>query len=201
MDRLPCGAGTNPEHPDELMNPRPLRFFFPALCALLLVACGPKVPTEGRGAGMPDATLTAHEQAQSYRAALTAAFDLGPGLSLLLDPTTLPRGFGEAPGGPVPDSVLRALRDLGAIQGTCKPATSNAKHAPICEAPIPGYVVRVSDVYAMRGDSLQLHVLVRRYDTPATAPHGRFDFEEAYQLARADGAWRVVRKGRIARVD
>jgi len=183
------------------MNPRTIGLLAPTTVALLLAACGPSVPTEGRGAGMADASLTAVEQARSYRAALTAAFDLGPGLSLLLDPSLLPRGFGDAPGDPVPDSVQRAMRELGAIQGTCEPAVDNAKHAPVCEAPIPGYVVRVSDVYAMTGDSLQLHVLVRRYDTPATAPHGRFDFEEAYQLARTDGAWRVVRKGRIARVD
>ncbi len=169
--------------------------------ALLLAACGPTDPTEGRGAGMPDATLTAAEQAQSYGAALHASFDFGPGLSLLLDPTLLPRGYGEAPGDPMPDSISRAMQALGAIQGTCDPSVTNAKHAPLCEAPIPGYVVRVSDVYAMPGDSLLLHVLVRRYDTPATAPHGRFDFEEAYQLARISGAWRVVRKGKIARVD
>lgn len=183
---------------DRPVHRRPLAS---AIAIGLLVACGPGVPTEGRGAGMPDATLSPDELAQTYRSALRARFDLGPGLSLLLDPSMLPRGFGEAPGEPVPDSVRRAMQRVGAVQGTCEPELVHEKHAPICEAPIPGYVVRVSDVYEMPGDSLQLHVLVRRYDTPATAPHGRFDFEEAYQLARTGGAWRVVRKGRIARVD
>lgn len=185
----------------RLMSSLTIRCAAHALLLALGAACGPSEPTEGRGAGLPDATLTATEQARSYRAAFSAAFDLGPGLSLLLDPSMLPRGLGDGPGDPVPDSVRSALHDVGAIQGTCTPAVENPKHAPVCAAPIPGYVMRVSEVYDMPGDTLQLHVLIRRYDTPATAPHGAFAFEEAYQLARANGAWKVVRKGRIARAD
>lgn len=178
-----------------------IRLLALALSASTTMACTDRAPAEGRGAGLGDARIPAAEQAHSYGAALRTAFDLGPGLSLLLDPATLPRGTGDAPGPVVPDSVRRALLADGAIQGTCEPKASRETQAPICTASLPGYVVRVSDVYELGRDSLQLHVLVRRYDTPATAPHQAFDFEEAYQLARRDGQWRVVRKARLARAD
>ena len=177
------------------------RRFALALGAMITMGCAEREPAEGRGAGLDDARIAAAEQAHSYGAALRTAFDLGPGLSLLLDPATLPRGTGNAPGPVVPDSVRHALLADGAIQGTCEPQVSRETHAPICAAAIPGYVVRVSDVYELGKDSLQLHVLVRRYDTPATAPHQAFAFEEAYQLARRECEWRVVRKARLERAD
>ena len=163
-------------------------------------ACAPAEPEDGRGAGLGTASLPVADQARSYGAALRTAFELGPELSLLLDPGKLPRGSGEAARDSMPHDVARAMLESGVIQGQCEPKPgARAHYAPICEAPIPGYVVRVSDVYELGRDSLQLHVLIRRYDTPTTGPHSEFAFEEAYQLVRRDGDWRVVRKARLAR--
>ena len=173
-----------------------------AVGALLavVVACAPGPPEEGRGAGLADARLSARDQAQSYGAALGTAFELGPDLSLLLDPAKLPRGLSDAPQDSMAPEVTSAMVQAGVIQGSCAPRPgARERYAPICDAPIPGYVVRVSDVYRLGRDSLQLHVLIRRYDTPKTGPHSEFAFEEAYQLAKQDGAWKVVRKARLAR--
>ena len=172
----------------------------PALAMLALFACAPDEPEDGRGAGLEDASLPAAEQARSYGAALRTAFELGPGLSLLLDPGKLPRGSSDAARDSMPRDVAQEMLAAGVIQGQCVPKPgAKERYAPICEAPIPGYVVRVSDVYQLGRDSLQLHVLIRRYDTPGTGPHSEFAFEEAYQLVRRDGDWRVVRKARLAR--
>jgi hypothetical protein len=77
------------------------------------------------------------------------------------------------------------------------PQRRAATRTPVCRADIPGYVVRFSDVFAMTGDSVQMHVFAERYDTPSTGEHNRFTLEQAYQLVRRDGGWRVVRKARI----
>lgn len=177
----------------------PARASMTALLALA-IACAPAEPEDGRGAGLENASLPAEEQARSYGAALRTAFELGPELSLLLDPGKLPRGSSDAARDSMPRDVTRAMLAAGVIQGQCVPKPgAKERYAPICEAPIPGYVVRVSDVYQLGRDSLQLHVLIRRYDTPGTGPHSEFVFEEAYQLVRRDGDWRVVRKARLAR--
>lgn len=163
-------------------------------------ACGSAEPEEGRGAGLENASLPAVEQAGSYGAALRTAFELGPGLSLLLDPGKLPRGTSDVARDTMPRDVTQAMLAAGVIQGQCTPTPgAKAQYAPICEAQMPGYVIRVSDVYELAGDTLQLHVLIRRYDTPGTGPHSEFAFEEAYQLVQRDGDWRVVRKARLAR--
>ena len=167
---------------------------------LLAVACAQPEPEDGRGAGLETAALPAAEQASTYGAALRTAFELEPALSLLLDPGKLPRGSGDVARDSVPSAIAQAMLTSGVIQGQCNPRPgARDRYAPICDAPIPGYVVRMSDVYRLGADTLQLHVLVRRYDTPATGPHSEFGFEEAYQLVRQEGDWRVVRKARLAR--
>ena len=182
-----------------LLDRHSFRFALCASMAAIVAACAP-VPEEGRGAGLENASLPAVEQAGSYGAALRTAFELGPELSLLLDTGKLPRGTSDAARDTMPREVTQAMLAAGVIQGKCTPKPgAKPRYAPICEAPIPGYVVRVSDVYELAGDTLQLHVLIRRYDTPGAGPHSEFAFEEAYQLVRRDGDWRVVRKARLAR--
>ena len=167
------------------------------LALALLIACGEDTSKYARGRGLEVAQLSAGDRARIYAAALGGAFDLGPGLSLLVDTTMLTRTSGERPGGALGADVRGALRGTGVTKGECTPQRRAATRTPVCRANIPGYVVRFSDVFAMTGDSVQMHVFAERYDTPSTGEHNRFKIEQAYQLVRRDGGWRVVRKARI----
>jgi hypothetical protein len=164
---------------------------------LILVACGEDTTKYARGRGLEVAQLSATERAKIYVASLGGAFDLDPGLSLLVDTTMLTRLGGERPGGTLGSDVRAALRGTGVTKGECVPQRRAPTRTPVCRADIPGYVVRFSDVFAMRGDSVQTHLLAERYDTPATGEHNRFTIEQAYQLVRRNGGWSVVRKARI----
>ena len=163
----------------------------------ILLACGEDTSKYARGRGLEVAQLSAADQAKIYAAALGGAFDLGPGLSLLVDTAKLGRMGGERPGGALGADVRAALRESGVTKGECAPQRRAATRTPICRADVPGYVVRFSDVFAMSGDSVQTHLLAERYDTPSTGEHNRFTIEQAYQLVRRNGGWSVVRKARI----
>jgi hypothetical protein len=163
----------------------------------VLIACGKDTVKYARGRGLDVAQLSAAERAKVYAASLGGAFDLAPGLSLLVDTTMLTRAGGEAPGGALGADVRAALRGTGITKGECTPQRRAPTRTPVCRAEIPGYVVRFSDVFAMAGDSVQTHLLADRYDTPATGEHNRFRIEQAYQLVRRNGGWSVVRKARI----
>lgn len=171
--------------------------FRKAFCVVALLACGEDTSTYARGRGLEVAQLSAAERAKIYAASLGGAFDLDPGLSLLVDTTMLARVGGEGPGGALGADVRAALRGTGVTKGECKPERRAPNRTPVCHADKPGYVVRFSDVFALNGDSVQTHLLADRYDTPATGEHNRFRIEQAYQLVRRDGNWRVVRKARI----
>jgi hypothetical protein len=171
---------------------------FPKVLALaFLLACAEDTGDYARGRGLQVAQLSATARARIYAAALGGAFDLDPGLSLLVDTTMLTRTGGERPGGTLGIDVRDALRETGVTTGECVPQRRAATRTPVCRADIPGYVVRFSDVFAMTGDSVQTHVFAERYDTPSTGEHSRFTLEQAYQLVRREGGWRVVRKARI----
>jgi hypothetical protein len=171
---------------------------FPKVLALaLLLACGEDTGNYARGRGLQVAQLSAVARARIYAAALGGAFDLDPGLSLLVDTTMLTRTGGERPGAVLGADVRDALRETGVTKGECVPQRRAATRTPVCRADIPGYVVRFSDVFAMTGDSVQTHLFAERYDTPSTGEHNRFTLEQAYQLVRRDEGWRVVRKARI----
>jgi hypothetical protein len=114
-----------------------------------------------------------------------------------VDTTMLSRLSGERPGGTLGTDVRHALRGTGVTKGECVPERRAATRTPVCRTEIPGYVVRFSDVFALNGDSVQMHVFAERYDTPSTGEHNRFTLEQAYQLVRRDSGWRVVRKARI----
>ena len=164
----------------------------------ILLACGGEDTSKyARGRGLEVAQLPATDRAKIYVAALGGAFDLGPGLSLLVDTAMLARLSGERPGGALGTDVRAALRGTGVTNGECLPQRRAPTRTPICRADVPGYVVRFSDVFAMRGDSVQTHLLAERYDTPSTGEHNRFTIEQAYQLVRRNGGWSVVRKARI----
>jgi hypothetical protein len=176
------------------MNHQPFR---KVLALALFAACEEDTSKYARGRGLQVAQLSAADRAKVYAAALGGAFDLGPGLSLLVDTSMLTRTTGERPGDPLGADVRGSLRGTGVIKGECVPQRRAATRTPVCQAGIPGYVVRFSDVFAMTGDSVQTHLFAERYDTPSTGEHNRFTLEQAYQLVRRDGGWRVVRKARI----
>jgi hypothetical protein len=167
------------------------------LALAVLVGCGDDASQYARGRGLQVAQLSASDRAKVYAAALGGAFDLGPGLSLLVDTTMLSRLSGERPGDVLGADVRHALRGTGVTKGECVPQRRAATRTPVCRSEIPGYVVRFSDVFALNGDSVQTHVFAERYDTPSTGEHNRFKLEQAYQLVRRDTGWRVVRKARI----
>jgi hypothetical protein len=167
------------------------------LCLVFLLACAEDTSKHARGRGLEVAQLSAADRAKIYAASLGGAFDLDPGLSLLIDTTMLTRVGGERPGGALGTDVRAALRGTGVTKGECAPQRRAPPRTPVCRTDLPGYVVRFSDVFAMAGDSVQTHLLADRYDTPATGEHNRFRIEQAYQLVRRNGDWSVVRKARI----
>src|SRR5688500_20249371 len=171
--------------------------FRTVLGLVLLLACEEDTSKYARGRGLEVAQLSAADRAKIYAASLGGAFDLDPGLSLLVDTTMLTRLSGERPGGALGADVRAALRGTGVVKGECKPQRRAPTRTPVCRADIPGYVVRFSDVFAMGGDSVQTHLLAERYDTPSTGEHNRFTIEQAYQLVKRDGGWRAVTTGRM----
>lgn len=170
-----------------------------AVCALLLAgACAPEEgPPIARGRGLEVAQLSPAEQARVYRAAVSAAFDLGPGLVLQLHPRLLPREAGVAGGDSVPASVVRAMREAGTIAGTCEPGPTPRGELPRCDATVAGYVVRYSDVLRLGDDSVQVYLSAEQYTVPGAPPQQVIQFEKAYQIVKTGSRWRVVREGRV----
>ena len=180
----------------EVSRARRLALLLAAVASL--AACRRGEREEGwRGAGMQPAPLQPAERAQLYAAALGASFDVrDPGLTLLVNPTTLPaRGY--EPGPALPPDVVQAMLGTSAFRGVCQPPAPAPGRAPVCNSSQAGYVVRVSDVFRGRGDTLQTYALSERFDTPASGTHSAFRLEAAYQLVRRGGRWAVARTARI----
>jgi len=132
-----------------------------------------------------------------YDAAVREAFDVGPGLSLMLAMNFLPRTTGLEGGPAVQASLADALRSRGVVKGTCKRIEGDAGGAPVCDAPEPGYIVRFSEIFRVSADSVQVHLAAERYNTPTSAPLELLRFEKAYQLVGTGTTWRVARAGRV----
>jgi hypothetical protein len=168
------------------------------LCALAAHGCagGDGADATVRGRGLAVAELPPEDAAQLYDAAIRAAFDLGPGMTLLLAPEHLPRGAGLAGGPPVSPEVVSALRRRGSVRGTCaSPAAADS--VPRCEARAAGYLVRLSEPLARAGDTVQVYLDAARYAVPGAPAAAEFHFGKAYQLVRRGGRWRVAREGRV----
>lgn len=169
-----------------------------ALAALCATACNTDEPSGVRGRGLVESTLRAADQARVYEAAARTAFEVDdPGLSLLLDARQLPRDVGLAAAGRVTDAVAAALRQRGVIRGTCEPPLAGTRGAPRCPAVRPGYVVRFSPVFTLRGDSVQVYMYAQKYDTPGSEMSQALRFERAYQVVRRGDDWRAAREGRV----
>lgn len=171
------------------------------LLALLAGACTSKDAgsSSDRGAGLEVASLPASERASAYAAAVREAFDVGPGLVLLLDPDVLPSARSGKTTHELPADVIRRLRGTGVIQGTCQPRSATERRAPICTARSAGYVIRLSDIFRIASDSVQLYLTAERYrpsqdSTRAASP---LRLEQRYNLARHGNAWVVATKERL----
>lgn len=169
------------------------------LFALILAACtgggddGPDI----RGGGAPAAKVDAAQRAGAYDAALRQAFDVDSALVLLVDPAILPRNGGFESRDTLDAAVVRALRNAGAIHGVCAPARKDARHGPTCVSPAPGYVVRFTDLYQMRGDTVRMFLAADRFQTASgIGPAQKFSFESGFELLRKGGQWTVVKEGR-----
>jgi hypothetical protein len=151
-----------------------------------------------RGRGLVASRLPPAEQARVYEAAARAAYDASdPSLSLLVDPRQLPRGVGLAPEGRLSDTVLSELKGGELIKGTCEPPLTGARGAPRCKAALPGYVLRFSPIFTIRGDSTQVYVYSQQYDNAESGRSQPRRFERAYQVVRHGNAWRAVREGSV----
>jgi hypothetical protein len=151
-----------------------------------------------RGRGLTVATLDPAAQAHVYEAALRASFEIDdPALSLLLDRRELPRDVGLVSTERLSDAVASELRRRGVTKGGCEPAIDTKVPVPRCTAALPGYIVRFSPVFTLRGDSVQVYVYSQKYDTPSSGKSDRLRFERAYQVVRRGDDWKAVREGRV----
>ena len=169
----------------------------------LVAACSSERSRDatGRGAGLQPATLPAAEQASAYEAALRAAFEIQPNLVLLVDPMLLPSArSGKSPRA-LPAYVIGLLRSTGIVQGTCRPIERGARTTPACPAGRAGYVIRVSDIFRLPGDSVQLYLTAERYRAArdTSGYQSPFQFEQRFQLVRRNGGWVVSKQERLVR--
>jgi len=173
------------------------------LALVAVVACAKKddFADAARGRRLSAAVLTAPIQAAINRAAVSEAFTIEPSLILMLDTTYLPRTAGLAGGKPIPQPVRAAMRNSGLIQGTCQLSTTDDRHTPICETNAPGYIVRFSEIFRIAPDTVQVHLLSVRYQTPTSPPAQSLRFEKAYRIVGSGGKWRAVSAGRISSID
>ena len=176
-------------------------------CALVALACSTmaskceREPDVYRGSKLQVATLPPDEVVATYRAALAAALPLGdPALSLLVDPTLLPRDEGLAGGDAMPAEVRSGLQRQRLVSGTCQVPVQRNKTPLVCRAARPGYVVRFSAPFALaagRRDSVQVHLVVQQYAIPKGPVAERLRFERAYHVARRGQTWRAVGEARL----
>ena len=179
-------------------------------CALVLAASLPMWLLAGcdavsrgggddpRARGRDVVRLTAPDRARLYAAALGQAFDLGPGLTLLLDPALLPAGGGYDRARSMPPPVTEQLRASGIIRGTCVPERRQRGAAPSCAADMAGYAVRLSEIFRAAGDTVRLYLRAERFSRAADGARyaPAFAFEERYSLVRSTQGWSVVKKER-----
>jgi hypothetical protein len=170
-----------------------------ALLFANVIACGggggdgPDV----RGSGLRAAAVDDRSRALIYDAALRQAFDVDSSLILLVDPAMLPRNGSFARDAKLAPDVVSGLQGAGMTRGSCE-AADDGKRAPQCVSPGPGYVVRFSDVYQAKGDTVRVFLAAQRFrTTTGLGPPQRFAFESGFEIVRrGEAGWRVAREGR-----
>jgi len=150
-----------------------------------------------RGPGLQIATLDLAQQTVVNAAAVRAAFDPDPNLSLLADPIYLPRTAGKEGGGSVAPALIARMKQQGIVRGTCQTPREGPKAVPVCPAALPGYVVRFSEIFQIGKDSVEVYLGATRYRRAPKEPSEVLTFERAYQLKRSRGDWLVMREARL----
>ena len=170
------------------------------LLVVVAVACGPSDAGDAnvaRGRGLKPASLPVDAQAAIYDAATRAAFDVGPGLVLLLHPLRLPRSAGYTGGDSVPHQLLAALRERNVVSGTCMPERDAPKNTPRCPVNAAGYIIRASDVLRVGGDTVEVYYHAERFGATTGQRPEALRFEKIYQLVGSGTSWRVAREARV----
>lgn len=179
----------------------PILRALPLLGLGLAVACdqSDKGPASFRGSGLEVAALNVNQQAAINAAAVSASFNPDPSLSLLIDPVYLPRSEGRAGGATVAPALVARMKERGTVRGTCQTPREGARTVPLCPAPISGYVVRFSEIFALGTgtDSVQVYLAATRYRHTPKEPAELLSFERAYRIARVRGEWRVMSEARM----
>lgn len=168
--------------------------------AFLLLACSSGEPDDAniaRGRGLKVATLPVAAQADIYEQASRAAFDLGPGLVLLIHPQKLPRTAGYAGGDSVPTDLIAALRRSNVVSGTCTPQRDTPRNTPRCPVNMPGYIVRASDILRVSPDTVEIYYSAERFGAATGQRPEALRFEKIYQLVGRGMDWRVAREARV----
>lgn len=165
---------------------------------LAAAACRKAENNDVRGRGLAVASLSPSARARVYEAAARVGFDLNdPTLWLLADPRQLPRGVGLASEGRLSSAVLAELKSGGVFKGTCEPPLKGKPGPPLCNAERPGYILRFSPVFTIRGDSAEVYMYVQQYDNPQSGHSDTRRYEKAYQVVRRNGQWRAVSEGTV----
>lgn len=154
-----------------------------------------------RGRGLQPASLPVAAQAAIYEQASRAAFNLGPGLILLIHPLELPRTAGYAGGDSVPKELIAALRKRNVVSGTCTPERDNPRNTPRCPVNVPGYIVRASDVLRVSPDTVEIYYSAERFGAVTGQRPEALRFEKIYQLVGTGTDWRVAREARVREPD
>jgi hypothetical protein len=172
--------------------------WFAALGLFGALSCTAKKPdTFVRGHGQSIANLPLKDRIRIYQEAIGGSFQVGdPSLYLLLDPRLLPRSGGYGDGPAVSQATQNELLKSHIVQGTCVPTGGGSKVAH-CEARLPGYVIRFSDVFQGAGDTASVNLYVQRYSTPTSTGVEHLRFERIYKLVKHGAAWDAVAEGRV----
>lgn len=167
---------------------------------MLLAACASGDSDDAnvaRGRGLKPASLPVAAQADIYEQAARAAFDLGPGLVLLIHPVTLPRTAGYTGGDSVPSDLIAALRRRNVVSGTCTPKRDTPRGTPRCPVNVAGYVIRASDILRVSPDTVEIYFSAERFGAATGQPPVALRFEKIYQLVGSGTQWRVAREARV----
>jgi hypothetical protein len=166
---------------------------------MLSLACGGADDSDSavtRGRRLKVAELPLVSEARVYEAAIRAAFDVGPGLTLMLHPRRLPRTTGYEGGEKMSSGLEGALRERGIVQGTCEPIRDGARNTPRCNSPQAGYLVRGSDILRVSPDTVEIYFAAEKFGAAKGQKPEALRFEKIYQLVGAGAAWRVAREAR-----
>lgn len=136
-------------------------------------------------------------QAVVYEQASRAAFDVGPGLVLLLHPLKLPRTAGYSGGDSVPVALIKALLARQVVSGTCAPQRDAPRNTPRCALNVPGYIIRASDVLRVSPDTVEIYYSAERFGAATGQRPEALRFEKIYQLVGNGTTWHVAREARV----